>query len=124
MATISDLNALAPKLAAMMLDHPSIGECVPDGADMAELWTDNFVHYNEDGWCVDVAFRCCGDWIEDRGDRLTAPSRSLKRAWGEVTDIAAYHYDEANDEETVFNCVALDELWDALDRLIKTLTIN
>lgn len=124
MATISDLNALAPKLAAMMLDHPNIGECVPDDDGMAEIWADNFAHYNEGGWCVDVAYRCCGDWTEDRGDRLTVPGRSLKCAWGEVTDIAAYHYDEVNDEETVFDGVSLNELWETLDRSIKTLTIN
>lgn len=124
MATKSDLNALAPKLTALMLERPNIGECVPNGDAMAEIWADNFAHYNEGGWCIDVGFRCCGDWTVDRGDWATATSHKLKRAWGEVTDVAAYHYDEANDEETVFDGADLDELWSALDRSIKKLTIN
>lgn len=124
MKTTSDLNALIPQLVALMLDNPKIGEHFQDGNDYDETWSENYVSYDDDGWCVEVSFQCCGVWDYDRGDWATPPSWTLQHAWGEVTDLTASHYDETTDEETVFDGADLDELRSALDRSIKTVTIN
>lgn len=124
MKTISDLKALVPRLTALMLDNPEIGERFQDGSDYNETTADNYVSYDDDGWCVEVSFQCCGVWDYDRGDWATPPSWTLQRAWGEVTDLTASHYDETTDEETLFVGKDLNEIWRALDRSIETLTIN
>lgn len=53
MKTISDINALAPRLIALMLDNPEIGERFQDGSGYDETTADNYVSYDDDGWCVE-----------------------------------------------------------------------
>lgn len=121
MKTISDLNALTPQLVALVLDNPTIGEHFQDGNDYNETWSENYISYDDDGWCVEVSFQCCGVWDYDRGDWATPPSWTLQRAWGEVTDLTASHYDETTDEETSFVGNELNELWSALNRALKNI---
>ena len=43
----------------------------------------------------------------------------LIKAWGEVTEITASHYDVDTDEECEFSVDDLNELWGALDNELK-----
>ncbi len=45
--------------------------------------------------------------------------RELVRAWGEVTDISAFHRDRGTEEESEFEDSDLDDLWTALDEELK-----
>lgn len=123
MKTASDLNNLIPQLTDLVLDNPEIGECYYGRCedDYDETLADNYVCYEEDGWCIEISFKCCGEWDNDPGDYWTPPSSGLRRAWGEVTEITAYHYDEETDEETEFSNDDLNELWNALDKALEKL---
>lgn len=119
MKSVKDLNELIPILVDMVLDHPKIGSryfgrCEED---YDEEWESNYVIYEEDGWYIEINYRCCGDWDEDSGDYYTPPSCDLIRAWGEVESIEASYgedddYQEFDDEE-------LDELWKAIDSALE-----
>lgn len=123
MKTISDLNALIPQLTELVLDNPEIGESYyeqdEDGWNRCDYSKSNCVCYEENGWCIEIQFDCCGAWDNDRGDYWSPGSAELQNAWGEVTEITASHYDEDTDEETEFNEEDLKELWSALDKALE-----
>ena len=124
MKTIEDLNALIPSIIDEFRgqDH-EIGESYfeqdEDGWGRCENKASNYFCYEKDGWLIEVSYDCCGDWDCDPGDYWTPPSYDLLKAWGEVTGITAYHYDEDTDEETEFSKDDLNELWSALDEELK-----
>ena len=123
MKTIDDLKTLLPELKKRVLDNPEIGSILYGSCedDYDEYWADNYVCYDEDGWCIEISYKCIGDWDGDPGDYWTAPSSDLRRAWGEVIEITASHYDEDTDEETEFSDDDLNELWSALDEVLKNI---
>lgn len=121
MKTISDLNALIPQLVALSVKSPEIGECFRGRDDYEENMAENFVCYDEDGWCIEISYLCCGEWDEDRGDYFTPPSCKLRRTWGEVTDITAIHYDEKTEEEIKFSGEDLKEIRTAIEKALEHL---
>lgn len=124
MKTIDDLKALIPTLSELLAksDHEigvSYFERDEDGWCVCDDYADNYFCYEEDGWSVEVSYKCCGEWDNDSGDYWTPPSCGLRKAWGEVTEISAYHYDDNTDEETTFEDKDLNELWTALDKVLE-----
>ena len=90
-----------------------------DGWGRCDDSTTNYLCYEEDGWLIEVTYECCGEWDNDPGDYWTPPSCDLRRAWGEVTEITATHYDEDIDEESEFSEEDVNKLWIALDEELK-----
>ncbi len=123
MKTIDDLKALLPELKKMVLKNPEIGSTFYGRCedDYDEEWADNYVSYEEDGWCIEISFKCIGDWSGDSGDYWTPPSYDLRRAWGEVTELSAYHCDENTDEETEFSEDELSGIWNELDKVLESI---
>lgn len=110
MKTTADLNALIPQIVKMVIEDPQIG----DGE-----YENNKVSYNSDGWEIEVSFRCRGEWDEDPGDYWTPSNFDLKDIDAEVTEISAYHYDKATEEESDFEEDELEELWDAVSEALN-----
>lgn len=118
MKTIQDLNALIPQLIDLVLEEPEIGG---DGFGCYSDPKANSVRYAEDGWDIEICYECTGDWDNDPGDYMTPPSSKLRDAWGEVTEIGAYHYDEATDEETEFSESDMKEVRMSLDKALQNI---
>ena len=124
MKTIDDLKALIPTIVEQFSknDH-EIGESYfeqdEDGWGRCDDSITNYFCYEEDGWLIEVTYECCGEWDNDPGDYWTPPSCDLRRAWGEVTEITATHYDEDIDEESEFSEEDVNKLWIALDEELK-----
>ena len=126
MKSIEDLNKLIPTLVELIKNNKhEIGESIieNDGYDwgICEESCTNYLTYEEDGWCIQITYECCGEWECDPGDYWTAHSSELIRAWGEVSEISAYHYDEILGEEIEFSDEDVTELWIALDKAIQTI---
>lgn len=124
MKTKAYLDALIPTLVALLTsqDHEigdSYYEQDEDGWGVCHESATNYFCYEEDGWLIEVTYECCGEWDNDPGDYWTPPSSDLRKAWGEVTEISAYHYDEETDEETEFEEDDLKDLWSALDKELE-----
>lgn len=124
MKTIDDLNALIPSIIdELKRQNHEIGESYfeqdEDGWVKCENKASNYFSYEEDGWVIEVYYDCCGDWDCDPGDFWTPSSCEIRKAWGEVTEITAYHYDEDSDEESEFSDDDLAKLWSALDEELK-----
>jgi hypothetical protein len=123
MKTIEDLRTLFPTLIDLVAtnDH-EIGESYieqdEEGWGRTNDYEENSVTYEEDGWSIEISYRCCGEWDNDMGDYWTPASCSIKRAWGEVTEICACHYDDDTDEETVFSDEDLKELYDEINNML------
>lgn len=124
MKTLEDLKKLIPIIVEKFssADH-EIGDSYPDqdedGYYTCHEYIDNYFSYEEDGWHIEISYKCCGEWDSDSGDYWTPPSCTLEKAWGEVTEITASHYDDDTDEETEFSEDDLSELWEALDEVLK-----
>ena len=124
MKTIADLNALIPTLVEQLRnnDH-EIGDSYieqdEDGWGRCDESTTNHLCYERDGWLIEIYYDCCGEWNNVPGDYWTPPSSDLRRAWGEVTEITATHYDEDTDEESEFSEEDVKILWSALDEELK-----
>lgn len=124
MKTISDLKSLIPTIVEQMRnnDH-NIGESYfeqdEDGWGRCCDSETNYLCYEEDGWLIEITYECCGEWDIDSGDYWTPPSSELRKAWGEVTEITATHYDEETGEDTEFNDDDVKELWCALDEELR-----
>lgn len=124
MKTKADLDALIPALVNLMQnnDH-EIGEAYyerdEDGWGRCCDNVSNSISYDKDGWCIEISYDCCGEWDNDPGDYWTPPSCDLRKAWGEVTEINAYHYDEDTDDESEFSEDDTADLWKALDEVLK-----
>lgn len=126
MKTKADLDALIPTIVAMIENADNdIGESYmeqdEDGWGRWENYNYNIICYEEDGWCIEVSYKCCGTWENDHGDYWTPPCYDLIRAWGEVTEISASHYDEETDEESEFSVEDCCELWNALNEALENL---
>lgn len=124
MKTIADLNALITILVDLIRNNGhEIGESYyeqdEDGWGRCDDSTPNYLCYEKDGWLIEIYYDCCGEWDNDPGDYWTPPSSTLRRAWGEVTEITAYHYDEDTDEETEFSGNDLNELWSAINNALE-----
>lgn len=124
MKTIDDLKALLPTLLDLFSneDH-QIGESHwdqdEDGWGKCNDYESNCFTYEEDGWCIEINYECCGEWDSDPGDYWNPPYCELRCAWGEVTEISAYHYDEDTDEEREFSEDELAEFFAPFDELLK-----
>lgn len=124
MKTLDDLKKLIPTLVDLVKnnDH-EIGKSYPerneDGWSMSSDYESNSVCYEEDGWCIEIYYRCTGEWDIDSGDYFTPPSCDLRSAWGEVTEIAASHYEEDTEEDTEFTEDDCSELWSAIDKVLE-----
>lgn len=126
MKTSADINALIPTLSKLLanMDH-EIGvshfERDEDGWCVCDEYAENYFCYEEDGWSIEVSYKCCGEWDYDPGDCMTPSSCGLRKAWGEVTEISAYHYDEITGEESTFEDKDLNELWNSLDKVLENI---
>ncbi len=124
MKTVDDLKKLIPAIIDLIsgIDH-EIGECHierdEDGWSACSDYAVNHVFYEEDGWLIEVVYQCCGEWEIEKGDYWNPQSYDLRKAWGEVTEITASHYDEETGEETEFKDKDLDELCSAIDEVLK-----
>lgn len=113
MKTANDLNSLIPSLTAILSDrNHQIGQIDCCGGD----YEPNCLCYEEDGWMIEVSYKCCGDWEYDRDEGYFMTS-----AWGEVTDISASYYDEESGEERIFNHDEIKSLWTSLDEVLKSI---
>lgn len=126
MKTTADLDALIPVLTDMMLAEPQIGDSCryvdEDGITCQDVDPKtNYVCYEENGWCIEVYYECCGKWSYDPGDYWTPESHDLVSAWGHVTAIYASHTDEDTDEETEFSEEEIEGLRNALDEALKSM---
>lgn len=124
MKTITDLNALIPTIVDMLAKNEhEIGESYieqnEDGWGRCCEPATNYFCYEKDGWLIEITYECCGVWHNDSGDYWTPPSSSLVRAWGEVIELTAIHYDEESDEETEFSNENLLSLWQALNKKLE-----
>lgn len=124
MKTIEDLKKLIPTIVEQIKNsNHEIGECYPeqdeDGWSMCSDYEDNYYIYEEDGWFIEVYYRCCGEWNCDYGDYWTPPSSNLRKAWGEVTEISATHYNDDTDEDTEFSEDDLAELRKAINKVLE-----
>lgn len=120
MKTINDLNAYLPQIKSMMRVNAEIGEMFYGNCeDETEAdWADNFICFEEDGWCVEVSYRCVGDVYDD--SRWTG-AKELVKGWGEVTDLQVSYWDEKTDTITEFPDKDLDEIWIELDKALENL---
>lgn len=124
MKTIADLNALIPTLVDLIRnnDH-EIGDTYwdqdEDGWGRCSDYESNCITYEEDGWFIEITYKCSGEWDNDPGDYWTPPCYDLIKAWGEVEEITASHYDEDTEEEVEFTDDDLNELWKALDKELE-----
>lgn len=123
MKTIANLNALIPAICTLIenTDH-EIGstdwEQDEDGWGKASDYKDNVFYYEEDGWYIEISYKCTGEYENDPGDYWTPPCYDLIRGWGEVTEIIATHEDEETGEVTEFEEDDLTELWIAIDKVL------
>lgn len=121
MKTITDLNALTSELIDMVLENPEIGTTYygQSECDYDQEWCDNYVCYEKDGWCIDIEYKCTGEY-EESGDGYETPRTSLLvSAYGEVTAISATHNDEVTGETTEFNDEELQALRDAINEALE-----
>jgi len=124
MKTIDDLKSLYSTIVELVEnnDH-ELGETYWDEDEYGDVscpsYAENGVSYEKDGWSIEVTYQCCGEWDNDPGDYWAPPCHDLIRAWGEVTDITAYHYDDDTDEETEFSEVDLKELRDMINGVLE-----
>ena len=124
--TKADLNALIPLLVELLHnnDH-DIGESYldrdTDGWGRFNDYTVNSLCYEEDGWCIEITYKCCGEWERDSGDYWTPPSCELVKAWGEVTELSAVYYDEETEEGKEFSVNDLKKLRTALNKELKNI---
>lgn len=122
MKTVEDLNKLTSEIIDLVREDPEIGKTHYNGIDDIDVeWAENYAYYEEDGWEIEIHFRCTGNAIHDSGDYYTAPSDYIENARGEVLGITALHYDEDTDETTYFNDSNLKDLWNAIDQSLTKL---
>lgn len=124
MKTIDDLKALLPTLLELFSkEDPQIGESYweqdEDGWGKCNDYESNCFIYEEDGWCIEINYECCGEFSNDPGDYWTPPCYDLIRAWGEVSEITAYHYDEETGDETEFSEEELAEFFEPFNEELK-----
>jgi hypothetical protein len=89
MKTVKDLNELIPSLINLVLDNPEIGTRYFGNCedDYEEEWAYNRAIYDENGWYIEIEYRCIADEDYDCHSSLT-------KAWGEIESIEASHDDE------------------------------
>ncbi len=122
----SDLTQLIPDIVAQFecKEHEvgnSYFECGDDGWSRYNDYIDNIFKYEENGWYIEVAYKCCGEWCQDSGDYWTPGSIELKKAWGEVEDVWATYTDKATGDEQDFCIDDLTELLNALNKSLKNI---
>ncbi|MCM1337725.1 MAG: hypothetical protein NC187_08165 [Candidatus Amulumruptor caecigallinarius] len=126
MKTIHDLRSIIPTIVALLAanDH-QVGESSierdEDGWGRCDDFADNCLTYEGDGWYIEVYYQCSGEWEYDPGDYWTPSSSDLRKAWGEVTEITASHYDDETGEESEFSGDDLTELWQELDKVLENI---
>lgn len=108
MKTIDDLKKILPRIIEKMLEKPEIGysACGSSEDDTIEEWAENNVFFEEDGWEIDIQYRCVSDSTRTRG---------------EVTEIYVSHYDDATDEETTFDDESINEITNIINRSLYTI---
>lgn len=96
-------------------------ECGDDGWSRCNDYIDNIFKYENDGWYIEVEYKCCGEWLEDSGDYWTPGCVELKKAWGEVEDVWATYTDRITGDEQDFCIDDLTELLNALNESLKNI---
>lgn len=76
-------------------------------------------YYQEDDWCIEIEYDCYGEWVKEDGDYWHPSSCELKDAWGEVTAISAYYYDDELGEQIFITEDELGELIEALNKELE-----
>ena len=116
MKTLLELNALIPTIIEMMNEEqPEIGD-YEEGE-----YESNTLTYEEDGWTIEIVYKCTGYWnIED--ETYSNPGcADLLKGWGEIENIYAFHLDEETAEETEFSSEDLTDLYNAVNKNLKQL---
>lgn len=118
MKTLLELNALIPTIIALMSkEEPEIGNYEEND------YQHNIFTYQEDGWDIEIEYRCTGDYYYEAGDYYTPSFEELERAWGEVDEIRVFHYDDETEDETEFTGEDLTDLTLAVNKYLKDLPV-
>ncbi len=73
MKSLEDLKKLFPVIIQLVQnkDH-LIGKssivCDKDGWGRCDDYIENYFTYEEDGWCIEISYRCSGECDSDPGD--------------------------------------------------------
>lgn len=126
MKTLEDLKNLFPILVDYVRENDHrIGSCYyeqdEDGWGLCCDYENNYVCYEEDGWYIEISYKCAGTWCEDGDGYWTPRETYLKSASGGVEEITATHYDEETGEETEFDDDDLDELYRRINKELENL---
>lgn len=118
MKTIEDLKKIIPEILRIIstrkhnigISYPELNE---DGCGFTSEYGSNSISYDEDGWQIEIGYKCSGYLDEATGE--------YKSVFGEVTEIFVSHYDEDTDEETEFSEEDCYDLGVAIDRALENL---
>lgn len=114
MKTIAELNALIPIIIAEL--HRTDHEIGDESENEYEL---NTYIFEEDGWEIEIVYKCTGIYKYSRGDYYTPGDCDLDHGKGEIEQISAFHYDEETGEETEFEYEDLLELEMAVEKELE-----
>ena len=84
-------------------------------------YKENLFTYDNDGWNIEIEYRCCGKWYQDLGDYWNPPCTDLIRAWGNITNISASYCDQITDQEIDFSDEDLFELRTGINEILKNI---
>ena len=116
MKTLLELNALIPAITSLMKrEDPEIGNF-----EEREYESNTFT-YEEDGWLIEIDYRCTGFWDIEPETWDYPGCCEVKSAWGEVDEIRATHFDEETEEETEFSEEDLTDLFMAVNRNLENI---
>lgn len=112
------LNAIIPTVADLIRksDH-KIGISEYD----EDQYEDNHFIYDQDGWNIEIDYRCCGKWYNDLGDYWNPPCTDLIRAWGNVSNMSVSYYDENTDDEIDFSSDELKEFHSEINKVLRSI---
>ena len=112
------LHELIPAITELIRNSEhniGVSEC---GEDQYE---DNCFIYDQDGWSIEIEYRCCGKWYNDLGDYWNPPCTDLICAWGDVSSMSVSFYDENTDDEIDFSSAELKEFHAEINKVLRSI---
>ena len=112
------ISAIIPKVAELIskADH-KIGISEYD----EDRYEDNHFIYDQDGWNIEIEYRCCGKWYNDLGDYWNPPCTDLICAWGDVSSMSVSFYDEDTDDQIDFSSYELKDFHSAINKVLRSI---
>lgn len=119
--SLSDLNALIPKLCDLMFnaDHKIGVSSYEEGLGVENAYEFNGVSYSEAGWNISIEYKCCGEWYYHSADRWSPMDSGLHKVWGEIVSIDATWENDETGEYRDFTGEELYEVWNELEETLK-----